>query len=246
MTIEVEETLKNTLDEFVAMTPDTDTDSVTAVWHEQAVEGGTAYRNINSDVETYREVSAILDLCRTQPEDLQSIGETLHDDDVSLVIRVDDYAVKLFKFSPEASEWEHERRSGISALRAAVMLDMGLAQIQGCLPVQVSTPRLHACLYPGDPVKMPAWVMSYEAVDRTFRVTEVELLHYLQGILDEALKNVSGERFIYTLLPENISSNWGVKKCGGEISGLVKFGGSINPVPSSRSVWEQEAGLFRI
>ncbi len=246
MAIEVEETLKKALDEFVIMTPDTDTGSATAVWHEQAAKGGVAYRNINSDIETYQEVSAILDLCRMQPEDLQSFGETLHNDNRSLAVRIDDYVIKLFKFTHDASAWERERRAGISAVRAAVMLEMGLTQIQDRLPIPVSVPALHAYLSPNNPTKMPAWVMAYEAIDQTCRVTEANLLYYLQGILDEALKNVSGERFVNTLLSENKSSNWGIKKCGGEISGLVKFGGSINPTFSSQRVWEQEARLFRI
>ncbi len=246
MAIGVEQRFNNALREFIAMTPDTDTDSVTAVWHEQAIKGGVAYRNINSDIETYQEVSAILDLCGPQPDELENVSETIHDTTASSVVRIGDYAVKTFKFSPEANAWERERRAGISAVRAAVMLEMGLVQLHNNLPIPISTPSLHTCFYPDDPARMPVWVMSYEEVAPDCQVTEADLFHYLQGILDKALKSVSGERFIYTLLPENISPNWGVKKQGGEVSELVKFGGSINPIPSSRNVWEREKSLFRI
>lgn len=231
--------------DFIAMTPDTDLLAPPSAWLKEGAKDGYIYRSLDSDADNYETISKIISLYIDDPNNIQDLGDILHSGHNADVVRVGKYAIKIFKFDPNASEWERERRSGLCAVRTAVMLELGLARYSN-EGIPVATPHLHACYYPEDRDGTPIWIMSYEDGTPDSDVIDADAMHSLQGILNHALQSTGGERLIQTVQFENRAAHWLLQRHQGAVVRLIKLSGCIGSHDSHQKLWQREESLFRI
>lgn len=230
---------------FIAMTPDTDRLPAPVIWQKNEIKGGALYKSMDMTPESNGLVSAFLEKYAEDPDLLSDMGKELHDDQNSQVVRLGEYAVKIFKFKPGGSTWERERRAGLSAIRTAVMIESGLLLLNKDRPISVMAPKLHTCFQPESTDESPIWIMKYEPSDIEPRIMTPDMIKRFQTILNMALIEVGGERFVETIDFGNDPCNWRVQRHE-EGAKLIKFGCAIKSDWTSEMVWRREASLFRV
>jgi hypothetical protein len=247
-----QETPRRGLGELVSMTPNLYDVPLGATWLAEHVDEGIVFSNIDShNVNPDNAVPKILEICKNYSCITVDVLQTafgdisvLHESKNSRVIKVDEHVIKLFKFDPAASAWERECRSGLSAMRAAIMLELGLADISTSKFISVRVPHLHACFYPAQTTRAPVWVMTYEPGEAEQQFFQPELLRLLEKQLHYVMESMGGERFTQTMRLENEPYNWLVRRYKGMVTGIIRTGISISPDPLSHAIWKREKTYF--